>query len=243
MEKDNQKMLIPGAIVLAAVIIGGAVLLRGQPAGSPSTNKAEQAQIVGSQNASQLESIRPIDNQDHILGNPSAPVKIVEFSDTECPFCKRFHMTMQQIMQEYGRDGKVMWVYRHFPLEQLHSRAPHEAEATECAAELGGNDGFWRYMDRLFVVTPSNNGLDPEELLRIAEFVGISRENFKDCLQSGKFKNRVARDYQDAVASGGQGTPYTIVIASDGTKYPIVGALPYEQIKSVIDTALNKPAR
>jgi len=106
---------------------------------------------------------------DNALAN--APVKIVEFSDTECPFCKRFHTTMQQVVKD--SNGQVAWVYRHFPLDQLHSKARKEAEATECAAELGGNEKFWAYLNRLMEVTPANDGLDLAELPVIAAYVGL----------------------------------------------------------------------
>lgn len=107
-------------------------------------------------------NVRSVNEGDHLRGDPKATVKIVEFSDLECPFCKNFHFTMQQIMSEYP--GKVSWAYRHFPLDSLHPKARKEAEASECAAELGGNDGFWSYVDKLFEITPSNNGLDPNLL-------------------------------------------------------------------------------
>ena len=118
-----------------------------------------------------LINMKPISDSDHILGDKNAPVKIVEFSDTECPFCKRFHTTMQQVVKD--SNGQVAWVYRHFPLDQLHSKARKEAEATECAAELGGNEKFWAYLNRLMEVTPANNGLDPAELLTIASYAGL----------------------------------------------------------------------
>ncbi len=106
-----------------------------------------------------LEKMSPVTSADHIQGDINAPVKVVEYSDLECPFCKRFHTTMQQVMKEYGKD-KVAWVFRQFPLSQLHSKSPKEAEATECVAELGGNDAFWKFVDLINEVTPSNNALD-----------------------------------------------------------------------------------
>jgi protein-disulfide isomerase len=105
-------------------------------------------------------TLDPVTEKDHITGNPQADVVLIEYSDTECPFCKRFHETMIQVMAEYGASGKVAWVYRHFPLDALHSKARHEAEATECATELGGNEKFWAYLNKLEEITPSNNGLD-----------------------------------------------------------------------------------
>ncbi|MCK9352115.1 MAG: thioredoxin domain-containing protein [Candidatus Paceibacterota bacterium] len=109
-------------------------------------------------------NIPPVTANDRITGNIDAPIKIVDYSDTECPFCKRFHQTMLDIMKEYGASGKVAWVYRHFPLDGLHQKARYEAEAAECAFEQGGNTKFWEYLDLMFKVTPSNDGLDVEFL-------------------------------------------------------------------------------
>jgi protein-disulfide isomerase len=184
------------------------------------------------------DNIKPVSNRDHIFGNPDAPVKIIEFSDTECPFCKRFHPTLERIVKEY--DGKVAWVYRHFPLDSLHSKARKEAEATECAAELGGNDKFWAYLERLFAITPSNDGLDLTQLPAIAAYVGIDRGAFSRCMESGKHAQRVADDLADAGNSGGEGTPYSVVIAKNGKKFVIPGAYPYEEVKNTIEQALKE---
>src|SRR5690606_34807350 len=87
-----------------------------------------------------LENIAPVTADDHIRGNPNAPLMIVEYSDFDCPYCKSFHVTMQKIIEEYGPSGKVAWVYRHLPLTSLHPSAAYIAETSECVAELGGND-------------------------------------------------------------------------------------------------------
>lgn len=96
-----------------------------------------------------LDKISPVSAADHIRGDINAPVKIIQYSDIDCPFCKRFHGTMQEVMDSYGKDGKVAWVMRHFPLTQLHPDAFNKAEASECVAELGGNDKFWKFVDTL----------------------------------------------------------------------------------------------
>lgn len=98
--------------------------------------------------SSQEIKINPITSADHIFGNPNAGVKIVEFSDLQCPFCARFHPTLKQIIQEY--DGQVAWVYRHFPLASIHPSARPAAIGSECAAELGGNNAFWKFVDAVF---------------------------------------------------------------------------------------------
>lgn len=238
-------MLIPGAIVLAGVIIAGTIFFKDRPVTSPSPAKG-QAAAAGSgpsngpePETGSVDQVRPVSQTDHLIGNAAAPVKIIEFSDLECPFCKQFHFTMKQVMNDYGKVGRVAWVYRHFPLDSLHPKASGEAEAAECAGELGGNIAFWNYIDKIFAITPSNNGLDPVELPKTAESLGLDRQKFEDCLAEGKYAAVVKADYNDAVKSGGHGTPYSIVIAQNGTKYTIPGALQYDQVKPIIESALN----
>jgi len=207
-------LTVPLAIVAAGLLIAGAIFLsKGGDALPQSAREGKNAPVLdNAQKQTAGLAIRAVAEDDHIRGNPNADIVIVEYSDTECPFCQRFHPTMQQVIDEYGKSGKVAWVYRHFPIISLHPKAPKEAEATECAAELGGNSGFWEYLDELFRVTPANNGLEPAELPRIAERVGLDRAAFETCLASGKYAERVERDYQGAVASGGNGTPYNVFL-------------------------------
>ena len=232
------RLAIPIAIVVAGVIIAGAILLGMKNQDSVKTVGEQEPLAVVQQNNG-LEQMRPVGKDDHIRGNPNAPVKIVEYSDTECPFCKRFHDTMKQVMDEYGKTGKVAWVYRNFPLDQLHSKARNEATAIECAGDQGGNDKFWAYADRLYEVTPSNNGLDPAELPKIAQYVGLDVSKFNTCLTSGKFTKHIEDDVQNAVATGGNGTPWSIVVGAKNKKYPLSGAQPYESVKQLIDLALQ----
>ncbi len=90
---------------------------------------------------------------DHILGNANAPVVIVEYSDSDCPYCQKFHATMHQVKDKYG--DKVAWVYRHYPLDGLHPKARMEAEASECVAKLSNNETFWKYLDAMFTINSS----------------------------------------------------------------------------------------
>jgi protein-disulfide isomerase len=180
--------------------------------------------------------VEPVSARDHIRGPRAAPVKLIEFGDTECPLCKRLHPTLRRLVDDY-RD-QVAWVFRHFPIAEIHPKAPKEAEATECAAELGGEAKFWAYLDRLYEITPSRNRLDPAELPRIAQYVGLERPPFEQCLKSGRHAARVAADVADAQAAGAPGTPYTVVVAPNGKSYAVVGNQPYEALRLVIDIAL-----
>lgn len=229
---------MPVAVIIAGALIAGAVIYSGGKTENREAANNPQQQVAAQQTGD-LEAMKPVSKDDHVRGDLNAPVKIVEYSDTECPFCKRFHPTMQQVMDEYGKDGKVAWVYRHFPLDQLHSKARKESEATECAAELGGNDKFWAYLDRLMEVTPANNGLDPAELPKIAQYVGLDTATFNECLSSGRYAKKIEEHVQNAVATGGNGTPWSIVVGSNGKKYPLSGAQPYTAVKQLIELALQ----
>ncbi len=237
----TQALSVPLAIVIAGGLIAGAVFfgLKDNTVSAPTAVVPQARQAVEQDAGEALENMKLVTSDDHIRGNPDAPIKIVEYSDTECPFCKRFHETMKQVMDEYGDTGKVAWVYRHFPLDQLHSKARKEAEALECAGAQGGNDAFWKYADRVYEITPSNDRLDPAELPKIAQYIGIDVPKFNECLSSGTYSEHVANDLEDAVATGGRGTPWSIFVAPDGTKFPINGAQPYEAVKQLIENALK----
>lgn len=241
MENSNQKsnnLMLPISVIIAGVIIAGAVMFSGGNTETPKNN--QQAEQVVEDNS--LNNVREITSEDHIKGNPDAPIKIVEYSDFECPFCKSFHGTMNRIIDEYGESGQVAWVYRQFPLEQLHPvKAVAESVASECAAELGGNDGFWKFADRFFELTPSNNRTDIETVLpQIAKEIGLDETEFNECLNSGKYNDHIKSDIDNAVATGGRGTPWSILISPDGNKYPINGAQPYEAIKQLIEVSLKE---
>jgi protein-disulfide isomerase len=232
----SEKISLPLSIVIAGLLIAGGIYINGKiTRDNPTTI---QKQKLASQNLSGV--IRPIDANDHILGSSKARVLVVEYSDTECPYCKNFHVTMNSIMRDYGKDGNVAWVYRHDPIVALHSKSLKEAEATECAASLGGNSKFWEYINKLYETTPSNDGLDPKTLTTIATQVGLSSTAFNTCLDSGEFIPRVNADVKNASEIGIEGTPYSVVIDTKTDQYySIKGAYPYAQVKSVIDLILQ----
>lgn len=198
----TNKTLIPVAIVIAAVIIGGAVLLTNR--GGVSINDTE----TGNNRSSDVE-FPEITSKDHILGNPNAKIAIVEYSDFECPFCQRFHPEMHQVIDEYGIDGEVSWVYRHFPIPQLHPKNAQRASiASECVASLGGEDAFWEFTDTYYERTPSNDRTDFDSLVgEIISELGIDVEEFQGCMNDGDNISRVKNDFDGAVAIGVRATP------------------------------------
>lgn len=224
-EQTPNKFLVPGAIVVAGALVALAIYSGGTSA--PVRNTAENAPTT-------IPAVRA---EDHYLGSADAEIVIVEYSDTECPFCKNFHFTMKQVLQTYP--DKVAWVYRHFPIPSLHERAMKEAEATECAAELGGNQAFWKYLDEIFIRTNSNDSLDPSELPIIAGDIGLNVSNFNTCLNSGRYTEKVQKSMEEAVKSGARGTPYPTIITKDGKQTTLRGAEPFESVKAKIDSLIK----
>jgi len=224
---QNNNLTVPIAIIVAGALIAGALFFAGKSATPSGPNTETGAE----------KNVPAVSVEDHILGNPDAPVVIVEYSDIECPFCKQFHVTMQQIMDEYGKDGKVAWVYRQFPLAQLHPNAPKLAEASECVASLGGNTAFWSFLDEVFAVAPINVLFPMDRLNEVVAKVGVSQSDFTQCLDSGSKESIVEKQFNDAIATGGQGTPHNIIIAGDQI-IALPGAQPYATLKQVIDALL-----
>jgi protein-disulfide isomerase len=227
-------LAIPIAIVISAALIAGAIYMSGNKAPAQTAQNPEDEGALPSG-----AEVLPVTEADHIRGNPNAPIVLVEYSDYDCPFCKNFHETMQRVMTEYGDDGKVAWVYRHFPLEQLHPNAPKIAAASECVAELGGNNSFWTFTDLIFSERGTNDPTDMNRLSEFAETAGVNRGQFELCYNSGKYSDAIAIDFEEALAAGGRGTPYTVAIIGD-QQAVISGAQPYDYIKAAIDAWLDQ---
>jgi protein-disulfide isomerase len=201
----------------------------------------QEAQTDRTRNAgNKAKNVRKVSKtRDHIFGNPDAEITLIEYSDFECPFCKRFHSTAKQIVEAY--EGKVNWVYRHFPLGFHNPLAQKEAEATECANELGGNDIFWKYADLIYERTKSNgNGLPVTSLVPLAEELGLDAEKFSACLESGRHAERVQDDSREGSEIGITGTPGNVFLHNKtGETVLKSGAYPFDALKIVIDKMLK----
>ena len=167
---------------------------------------------------------------DYIRGNPNAPITIVEFSDFQCPFCRQFHPTVQQAFNEYG--DKVRWVYRHFPLTQIHPNAQPAAEASECVGEQKGSEGFWQFADAMFA---QQERLGADFYREQAGQIGVNLTQFDTCVATRKYKDKVEAQMQEGMKLGVNGTPGTFVNA-----VPVRGALPYANFKAIIDVELAR---
>jgi protein-disulfide isomerase len=184
---------------------------------------------------------KPDPKTDHILGQAGAEVSIIEYSDFECPFCKSFHGVPQEAVKRFG--GKVNLVWRHFPLDFHNPAAQKEAEASVCAAKLGGNDAFWKYADTIMARTGSNGkGIPPADgnpLVTLAREIKLDPGAFQKCLDAPDTRQRVADDIRDGAAAGVSGTP-GIIIRNNKTGKSLVapGAVPVEMVESLIRQAM-----
>ncbi len=190
-----------------------------------------------SANAPQIKGEIKLAEDDHINGSKNARILLFEYSDMECPFCKKFHPTAQQIVDDYK--GDVAWVYRHLPLP-FHANAGKEAEASECANEIGGNKAFWKFVNALFVKTNSGGtGIALSDLPTLATEAGLNEDKFTTCLDSGKYADRVKSDVDTATSLGVTGTPGNILLdTKTGKTILMPGAYPFEDFKKAIDEML-----
>lgn len=228
-----------GFVVLLTITLKGGLDIPNTEYNAPIPVADQPTPAAPEQPTAQAPSgaVPPVTKADHIRGNKNAQLTWIEYSDFECPFCKRFHPTMLQMTKEYG--DKIKWVYRHFPLS-FHQNAAKEAEATECANELGGNDAFWKYTDAILERTTSNGtGFALDALVPLAKELGLNESKFRSCLDSGKYTAHVQQDLNGGQGAGINGTPGSFFIGKDGKAQLISGALPYEQIKAAIEAQLR----
>lgn len=183
-------------------------------------------------------TVKPVSKGEYIQGNKNAKVTLIEYSDLECPFSKRFHDTAVQAYNEYK--DKVKFVYRHFPLS-FHANAAKEAEAAECAGSIGGEKKFFEYVDTIYKKTTSGGtGIALDQLVPLAKEIGVNEGKFKACLDSGKFAQKVQADLSEGQTAGVDGTPGSIVLGKNGKNVMISGAVPYSEVKAGIDKILSE---
>lgn len=212
--------------MLGAAIIAGAIIYSSGPqTGGRITAGTVPPPGEGSVGTS-IEIV--VTDQDHIRGNLNASITIVEYSDLECPFCQRFHPTALQALSDYPED--VRWVYRHFPLNNIHPQAQPAAEASECVAEQKGDEGFWSFVDAMF---EDQDRLGSSYYREVAGEIGVNLAQFDSCVSSNKYADKVDSDYNSGIQLGVTGTPGSFV-----NGVPVLGAVPYAQLKAIIEAQL-----
>lgn len=178
------------------------------------------------------EPVKAVDEKaDHILGPKNAKVTLIEYSDFQCPYCNRHYSTLKQLMKDYPNDVRL--VYRHYPLS-FHENAQKLAEGSECAAELGGNDAFFKYHDKVFEAMAAGT-FTASNIISFGKDIGLDEGKFKSCVDSGKYAAKVSKDMQEGAAAGVEGTPATFVNGN-----LVSGAVPLAAFKTEIDSILKK---
>lgn len=215
---------IPLAIIVGGVIIAGAVYLSAE-------------RLPGNASASKPELVRPVSSSDHILGNPAARVKIIEYADFDCSYCAGYHEALHQVVATLGASGEVAWVFRHFPLTEIHPNALRHAQAAECAVIAGGENAFWAMSGALFEAQP----IDSARYGTYARAAGIEEESFASCLANGndEIDARIALDRENALSMGARGTPYSVLLVEGKPPIAIEGARTYEALRVLIEDALD----
>ncbi|MFH2063233.1 MAG: thioredoxin domain-containing protein [bacterium] len=177
----------------------------------------------------QVGEITPINDSDHAVGPTDAAVTLFVYSDFECPYCGRFHLSVKQLIADLG--DQVQVVFRNYPLS-FHPNARPAANAAECAGEQGK---FWEFADGLF---EDQSLLGASRYKELATRVGLNVSQFDDCVAKSKFDAKISSDLSGGMTAGVQGTPGTIIVGSDGQPTLVPGAIPYEQLKGMVQAVL-----
>ena len=224
----DQKLLIPSSIILAGVIIAGAVIYsRVPPAPGVGEARPDAGRPLSNEDALKIQK------DDFVLGNPSAKVVLIEYGDFQCPFCGRFFQTVEkQITETYIKTGKAAFIWRDFAF--LGEESFRAAEAARCAGEQGK---FWDYHDHLFNNQKGENerAFSNQNLKRFAKELKLDEAKFNSCLDSGKYRNVVEDQSEEGRLLGVSGTPTTFVNGN-----AINGAQPFSVFEKIIEEELEK---
>jgi len=245
-----QPYLVPISIIVSGIMISLSILWAGRNTsliGGSQTNTVVPTTVAaGEENPAAQTTI----DDDPYLGNrETAKVAVVEYSDYECPFCKRHHEEVYpDILSNYIETGKIIYVYRDYIAVPSHSpAATDEAYAASCVRELSGgnNSKYFEYGDLLYTNTQSNGaGLKDTDIYKLGTQVGVDANALKTCVESGKYKDEMAKDEADAGTAGVQGTPGFVVgvLNADGSVNGkiIAGAYPFETFQTIIEEMLAK---
>lgn len=224
MQPARKEWILPGAIIFAGIILAVAIFVTQHHIGT-NTNGNPKAAL-------------PVSTNDHVLGKPTAPIVVIEYADIDSPYAKDFQQVMEEVMQKYGSNGNVAWVFRHFPFASDDPNAEEHAEAAECVAAEGGSDGFFGFIDAMQAAAPGDNIFDPKGYDTLVQNLGLSTGSFDTCLTAHTYKKAVQTDYDNAIAVGATGSPYSIIEIKGQAPIVIAGSVPYSTMEKIIDTAL-----
>ncbi len=229
------ELTAPVAIIICGVIIAAAIVFVNRYPGPVGAAVAQNAPAGGYAQA----NVPAPSDADHVYGSRTAKVFLIEYSDFQCVFCARAYPTFKRLVDESS--GEVALIHRHFPLESIHPAARGGAIASECVAAQLGDSGFWLFADAMFADNGSGQGaMGDAYFASAAGSLGINPIAYNTCVASGAYDALIDRHSGEAFASGGTGTPFTVVYAQGGAQVPVSGAVPYEQFRSVIEAVKTR---
>lgn len=217
------KLFLPISILVAAVMVSGSLVYTRGSGTAPSKNNQEGKRVEVSM------------DDDPFLGDKSAPVKIIEFSDFQCPFCRKFWgESLLSIKKDFVDTGKAVFVYRDYPLS-FHAAANISAQAAQCANDQGK---FWEMHDKIFGEEQKKGEGTIEygvnDIKKWAREISLNLAQFNQCLDSEKYKMEVEKDFTDGSNAGVNGTPSTFI---NGRL--VIGSQPYSVFKEIIEEELK----
>lgn len=233
------------SIVIGSVLIAGSLVFLGLQISSNSTTYEDIEQGIETYIQKQQEESNKISykgdlaDDDAILGNPKAKLTIVEFSDYQCPFCRKFYNeTLPKIKEKYIDTGKVNLVYRDFPLD-FHKGAIPAAAAAECARDQDGDEAYYQMHDKIFdgqnALGQGTVNIPDESLISYAQEMNLDMTEFNECFNDEKIREEINEDYIVGQKIGITGTPAFVI---DGQL--LEGAQPFEVFDQAIQSVLNK---
>ena len=249
-----KKSTFNGLVLGLIIIVGVAAFFAGSYTASLSSNQLTQEDLDQAMAKLELKLLQnrlpteqampPVKisaDDDPMIGDPNAPITIIEFSDFQCPFCARFHVqTLPSIYEEYIEQGKVKLVFRDFPIQNIHPNALPAAVAAECANEQGK---FKDMHDILFETQNQWNKIETVAALSLfsqyASDMQMDQEKFESCIASGKYIEEIRKDLEDGRDYGVSGTPGFFVGNDEIGYVELKGAQPFESFKKIIDAQLG----
>ena len=264
MKLGNEAIYLPASILFAAIILSASIFVAGSGVGNSLSGLSKTISGIEGVNAPSQDSgnlgnvatapqaaPQPTQQTKEIKallqgaagtqGNQNAPIVIIEYSDYQCPFCRAwFENSKSQLDKEYIETGKVLLVYKDFPLS-FHPMAPTYAEAARCADDQGK---YWEMHDKIFeeqgkLGQGTISNLTKDDVKKWAQDLGLNTSKFNQCLDSDKYASQIKANEDEGVQVGVSGTPSFVIGKADGTGQLIVGAQPYSVFKSAIDNLLK----
>lgn len=239
-------LMVSGAILLGSLIVAGAIFGSDlKTAGTPAADTRDTAAAPAAAEPTDTKATTSLDD-DPVLGDrKKAKVAIVEFSDYECPFCKRFHdETFDQLTKEFVESGKAVISFRDFPLSFHDPVATKEAAVAECVRKEKGDKAYFSFGQAVYAGTQANGkGLGEGKLDELIRKQGADPKKVNACAETEAAKQEIQKDIADGGQAGVSGTPSFIIGTLDDkgnvTGERVVGAVPFEQLKSTVDKYLK----